>query len=140
MTLYLDTSALVKLYVREAHSSVVRKRVRGATIICTSRVAYVEARAAFARRGREGTITTRALGRIVRQLDRDWSAYAVLEVTAELARRAGALAASRALRGYDALHLASALELGSLFDQPVHFLAYDEKLVRAAAAEGLLTE
>lgn len=47
MRLYLDTSALVKLYVEEAGSSVVRKSVEDADTAATSIVAFVEARAAF---------------------------------------------------------------------------------------------
>ena len=47
MSLYLDTSALVKLYVAEAGSDQVRQSVRAAERVVSSRVAYREARAAF---------------------------------------------------------------------------------------------
>ncbi|MGH8694308.1 MAG: PIN domain-containing protein [Burkholderiales bacterium] len=53
MILYLDTSALVKLYVREQGSAQVRAHVNKADVIATSVVAYAEARAAFARLRRE---------------------------------------------------------------------------------------
>ena len=53
MILYLDTSALVKLYVRERGSAQVRAHVNNADVIATSVVAYAEARAAFARLRRE---------------------------------------------------------------------------------------
>ena len=49
LILYLDTSALVKLYVRERGSARVRAQVGKADAIATSVVAYAEARAAFAR-------------------------------------------------------------------------------------------
>jgi predicted nucleic acid-binding protein len=50
--LYLDTSALVKIYVEETKSTVVRENVQHAEGLATSRIAYAEARAAFARRRR----------------------------------------------------------------------------------------
>lgn len=53
MTLYLDTSSLVKLYVTESGSDVVRQLVGGAKVVATSVVAYPETRAALARLRRE---------------------------------------------------------------------------------------
>ena len=49
MTLYLDTSSLVKLFVEEAGSGQVRDLVADATVVATSIVAYGETRAALAR-------------------------------------------------------------------------------------------
>ena len=48
MTLYLDTSSLVKLYVAEAESESVRRLVDDADIVATAAIAYPEARAALA--------------------------------------------------------------------------------------------
>ena len=56
MILYLDTSALVKLYVEEENSSTVEHMVSKARIVATHLIAYVEAQAAFARLQREGVI------------------------------------------------------------------------------------
>lgn len=136
MNLYLDTSALVKLYVREARSAAVRMHVRAAARVTTARVAYPEARAALARRQREGALSRRSLRRAVSRLDADWPSYLVVELLEPVSRRAGALAESRALRGFDAIHLASALEIAALLGEPVSFLAYDARLREAALAEG----
>jgi antitoxin (DNA-binding transcriptional repressor) of toxin-antitoxin stability system len=54
VTLYLDTSALVKLYVDEEGALAVRHAVDQAELVATSAIAYAEARAAFARRHWEG--------------------------------------------------------------------------------------
>lgn len=56
MICYLDTSALVKLYVHEQGSETVRKLVDAASVVATSKVAYPEARAALARGFREGLL------------------------------------------------------------------------------------
>ena len=57
MILYLDTSALVKLYIEESGSQEVKKALEEARIVSTSRVAYVEARAGIAMKYREGELS-----------------------------------------------------------------------------------
>ncbi len=136
MILYLDTSALVKLYVREDHSDAVRQEVTAAVAAATARIAYAEARAAFARRAREGTLAPQDLRRVVTALDADWENYLCLEVTENIARQAGELAERYALRGFDSLHLASALALQRRVAMPFRFLCYDDRL--QAVAEEVL--
>ena len=45
MTLYLDTSSAIKLYVLEAGSDVVRALVGDAAVVATSAITYAETRA-----------------------------------------------------------------------------------------------
>jgi uncharacterized protein len=133
---YLDTSALVKLYVEEAGSATVAARVDQATAVTTVRVTYAEAWAAFARYRREGGLTTAGLRQVLRHLDTEWGAYDVVEVRDPLVRRAGALAQRHALRGYDAIQLAAALEVrGAGAD--LQFVSFDSRLNRAALRERL---
>jgi uncharacterized protein len=140
LILYLDTSALVKRYVVEHGSDLVDSAVGAASIVVTSRVAYPEACAAFARRTREGALTRAQHRRVLAQFDGDLEALAWVELDAVLAAHAGRLAERHGLRGFDAIHLGSALMLGGRLsdDHHVSFLAFDDRLVRAAAAEGLL--
>ena len=133
MNLYLDTSALVKLYVAETGTGDVQSWVAQASVVATSRVAYPEARAALARRMREGSITTAVLRSAVRDLDRDFGSFAVVEATPRVARAAGVLAEKRGLRGFDAIHLASAIELAAALSQAVEVAAYDTRLLDAGA-------
>lgn len=137
MILYLDTSALVKLYVREAGSVAVRRGIEAAEAAATSAVAYAEARAAFARLSRERPSSRRLHRRRVAQLDRDWEHYVIVELAPAVARRSGELAELHALRGFDAIHLASALWLQSVYSPEVAFIAFDRRLTAAAAAAGL---
>jgi predicted nucleic acid-binding protein len=106
-------------------------------MVATSRIAYPEARAALARRQREAAITRRALARAVSALDRDLARYVVIELSAKVAKRAGELAERRALRGLDAIHLASALEVEELTGLVPSFCCFDGRLREAASAEGL---
>lgn len=137
MNLYLDTSALVKLYVREQGSAAVVRAVGEVDVVATSRVAYPEARAAFARRHREGALSAVGLRRAIQALDTDMSAFAVIELSEGVAHRAGDLADHHALRGFDAIHLASALELSQMVGAPPIFYAFDVRLANAAASAGL---
>jgi len=58
LIVYLDTSALVKLYAEEEEGGeLVRRAVAEAERIATSTVAYAEARAGLARKLREGVFT-----------------------------------------------------------------------------------
>ena len=57
--------------------------------------------------------------------------------SAKVAKRAGDLAERRALRGFDAIHLASALEVEELTSAVPSFCCFDDRLREAAAAEGL---
>lgn len=136
MTLYLDTSALVKLYVQEEGSSLVREEVEKASLVATCAIAYVEARSAFARRRREGRLPPGDHRRVIRDLDADWEHYFLLDVTASLIRQAAKIAEVHRLRAYDAVHLASAALFKERLAGPAHFLCWDDDLTAAAALEG----
>ena len=137
MIFYLDTSALVKLYVRERESVAVRQLVEAAEVTATSRVAYVETRAAFARKRIERSINLKDYRTIVRDVDNDWESYFIVDVSDLLVKIAGQLAERHALRGCDAIHLASAVIIRNQGDQPVNFSCFDARLLRAARREGL---
>ena len=137
MILYFDTAALVKLYVRERGSLVIRRQAGKADAIATSVVAYAEARAAFARLRREKPRSGKRHRERVGQLDRDWDRYVLVELSAAVARSAGELADTHGLRGFDAIHLASALWLKSAYSGDLAFAAFDRKLTAAAASAGL---
>jgi len=135
--LYVDTSALVKVYVEEDGTLGVLARVDHAEAVATALITYAEARAALARHRREGGLTGPDLRRAVRELDRDWRTYNVVDLSDALVHSAGALAERHALRGYDAVHLAAALELRAV-GGPVEFCAFDGRLNRAARREHLV--
>ena len=71
MILYLDTSALVKLYVPEPDSAIMKQLVDIAELPAMSRVSYVEARAAFARKRREQAVSLKDYRTIVQDFDND---------------------------------------------------------------------
>lgn len=137
MILYLDTSSLVKLYVAEAGSPAVRRSVAEADVVATSVVAYPEARSAFARLAREGHLTAKKLASVRSAFLRDWDSFLKIRAFKRVYERAGELTEEHGLRGFDALHLASFLELAAQVEgqEKVAFSAFDERLNAAAAAE-----
>jgi len=132
---YLDTSSLVKLYVEEEGSALIRQLVERAEIVATSVVAYAEARAALARQRREGGLTGAAYDRTKNDFERDWPRYLTIEVSEAVYRSAGDLAEKHHLRGFDSLHLASYLSLYRDGARQIRFSAFDEPLNRAARKE-----
>ncbi len=135
MTLYLDTSSLVKLYIAEPGTDAVRELVGRATIVATSAIAYPETRAALARRHRESALRAAAFALAKRTLDEDWPRYLAVEVTTSICREAGDLAERYRLRAYDGVHLASFLEIARRAGVAAsRFSSFDDRLNRAARA------
>lgn len=139
--LYLDTSALVKLYVEEDHSGLVDVAAEGASDVYVSAIAELEALATFARLRHEGRLDDEGFARVTAKLEEDLEdGYVVVPYGRELAARAGELALKHeGLRAYDALHLATALSAAE--DEaagggvPVRMMCFDARLLRAVRAE-----
>lgn len=136
MIAYFDTSSVIPLLVEEPSSATCARLWDTASRVVSSRVLYVEARAALAQAARRERLSARALRQAVADLDRTVDQIDHVEVTEQLVRDAGALAQSHGLRGYDALHLAAAT---SIADEQTIFVAGDATLVDAAQALRLAT-
>lgn len=135
MILYLDTSALAKLYLEEEHSDQVRQWGQDSVAMATSRVALAELAAAVGRRWREGDLSDDAVERLRVAMNDDWAHLIVVHLDEH---RAAGLAFQHELRGFDAIHLAAALEVrDALGDIPVQVSCFDHRLQKAARDEGL---
>ncbi|GAB6041924.1 type II toxin-antitoxin system VapC family toxin [Endothiovibrio diazotrophicus] len=136
MILYLDTSALLKIYVDEHHADVVRRYATRAAVSACHLITYTETRSALAGKLRKRQIDTNTLAACVAELDRTWSYFEHIDVFFPLIRHAGELAERFGLRGFDALHLASAKVLyESAGDQTAFFFACFDSRLNAAASQ-----
>jgi len=135
--LFLDTSALVKLYIVEADSPVVHASVARAETVAVCRIAWAEACAALARRAREVPADETAIIAARQALARDWPHFFVVEVTQTVVERAGEFAETFALRGYDSVQLAAACEILAVAPGGVAFSCFDNRLNKAARVLGL---
>jgi predicted nucleic acid-binding protein len=110
-------------------------RIWGHASTCHSSVALLaEARAALGRARRLDRLTDEEHAAAVRGLLDRWSEVEGLELTESLAHRAGELAELCALRGYDAIHLASA---EAILDDGDVMVVSDTRLAEAAASIGI---
>jgi predicted nucleic acid-binding protein len=135
MILYLDATALARLFVTEAGSREVQAVARLAGICATSRIAYVECLAALARREREGA----GAGPVQEVRDRfltHWPEFMVVELGVGVLTRSGGYAREFGLGPCAAIHLASAVEVRETMPDLV-FACLDEGLARAAESLGM---
>ena len=139
MILYLDTSALIKKYFNEEGSDAVISKWQEATGIVTSSVAYAEALASIYRKKREAKFGKDKLGDLLNAFRRDWNSFIRVEVTDELNEWIVTLVSRFPLRGFDAIHLASALIVQETLQEEFLFACFDQKLLQAAQSAGLQT-
>jgi len=106
--LYLDTSALVPLLVREASSARCQQLWDAADLVTCSAIGHVEASAALARAHSAGRLRPAAMADAGRLLEKLWSEVAVVPADGPRLRAASEAAFRHGLRGYDAVHCAAA--------------------------------
>lgn len=136
---YLETSALVKLYVREPGTDRIIQLASNATgnRLAVLAVSPIEFRSAIRRRERAGDIDPKMAGMILDQFQQHLEARffrqvvndAVLDGAAEMIDR-------YALRAYDAIQLAGCLALkAAVAAEPPIFVCSDQQLLAAARSE-----
>lgn len=134
---YLDTSALVKRYVLEPGSQVVSDLIATAGIVATSTVTRAESAAAFSKAARVGSLTNDGARACHNAFLLEWKNYVRIRVTEALVARADGLAWTHKLRGYDAIHLAAALEWQDRVGEAVTLCTFDRELWNAGGDAGL---
>jgi len=133
--IYFDSSALVKLLVQEEGSDLAAELWDACDAALASRLAYPEVCATLAAVGRNHDLSHDDLDAAEQAWEHYWDSVRPVELTAAVERQAGQLARTHALRGADAVHLASALALA---DPDLVLAAWDRRLHAGAAAAGLL--
>ncbi|HET9731504.1 MAG TPA: type II toxin-antitoxin system VapC family toxin [Acidimicrobiales bacterium] len=136
MIVYFDTSAIVPIVIEEPSSPNASRLWDQADRLVSSRLVFAEARAALAMARRLDRLSDAELRTAVQDLESLHQQLDIVEVTDSLVRDAGSLAEELALRGYDAVHLASAK---LVHDSDMVFAAGDQALLNAAQAIGIAT-
>ncbi len=139
MILYIDTSALVKRYVREQWSQEVADLLDEVEMIGTSLLTRVEIGSALSKAVRMKWLTAGAAEIAWRDFLTDWESLVRLPLGAGLIDRAANLALDHGLRGYDAAHLAAAVLWREALDFPVTLATFDRELWEAAERCGLVS-
>ena len=131
---YLDASALVKLFVPEAESDELNQALTGLTNVIVSDLALTEMASAVSRRTRERRLTPRQAQRLYREASKLHASSRRAELTPPIHRRAERLMLSLTvpLRTLDALHLATALDT-----EAATVVTFDPRLRDAVNSQGL---
>lgn len=129
MSLYADSSALLKRYVAEPDSDAADALLRSDPSLLTARHTIVEVRRNLAR-----MLTGRALAAARGQFTRDLTLISIVELDETTCERAASVAEVTGVRTLDALHLAAVQRAGG---PAVAFLTFDVRQAQAARALGL---
>lgn len=132
--IYFDSSALVKLLVDEDGSDFAAQLWNGCDAAASSRFAYPEVRAALAASRRNGELTHTEATAATSEWNEFWASMRPVELTAAVEQSAGQLAARHGLCGADAVHLASALAIGS---SDLVVAVWDRRLHHGVTAAGI---
>lgn len=139
MTLiYLDSSAVIKLFLEEPGSGAVEAAVRAPDAHCvTSDLTYAEIHGFLSRALSLGRITQVQQQQLVQGFQIWFDSLAHSAMAFARIQRAGKQAVLHNLRGADAIHLVTAIEClaTSLNDRRV-FACFDERLTREAKRTG----
>lgn len=128
MTLYLDTSALLKRYIQEPGSALVEALLAGDPRWMAANHGYPEVSINLARR-----LSSADLGVAVVAFEGDWSRMLVIGLDDRLFRRAANLGATLGLQTLDSMHLAAAERAGGA---ELTFVTFDDRLAAAARSMG----
>jgi predicted nucleic acid-binding protein len=134
---YLDASALVKRYVAERGSRETGELSARADVVATSLVTRAEVAAALAKAVRLRVVEPERGRKAQRAFARQWPDIAKVPVTEALVSRAEALAWDFALRGYDAVQLASALTWQESVGAEITLATFDRQLWDAGKKAGV---
>jgi predicted nucleic acid-binding protein len=121
---YLDSSALVKLMVREDETSALEADLAGRDGLVTSALAMVECQRAAARAGNR---------RVLQRVSDVLEAVYLLDLTTPVLEQAASLRPAP-VRSLDAIHIATAISIG---EDDLDLITYDDRMGEAARANGL---
>jgi len=127
--IFIDSSALVKRYVRETGSDLISRLMNDDSDWVASELARLETRAAICRQGPEGAADSEAQ----RQLAQDWDRFHSVPIDAACLVSAQEIGCDHRVRTLDAIHLAAAMRMPG----DVGFLSFDQRQVEAALKLGL---
>lgn len=129
MTLYVDTSALMKRYIDEPDSDLANQLMLSDPVLVTSRLTEIELRRNLAR-----LLYGEDLLRIRRRLQSDLHSFAVIDLDSATCNEAARITEQTLCRSLDALHIAAGLRTGN----STTFLTFDIRQGQAARSAGLM--
>jgi len=137
MNLYIDTSALIKIYVQESNSELVKGWIENAEVVATGLMTRAETSSGINRVFRMKIANESQYRTALSDFRRNWEEWHRIPVTEQIVARADFLICQFVLKGYDAVHLACALTWQDILQSPVTLATFDSQLHEAAKNAGL---
>ena len=135
--IYLDTSALLKRYIREQGSDELSEWISASSITGTAKITYAEMAAALAKLERMQWVSSDDAYIAWQNFQEEFPFLAHVKITDTVILLAGDLAMEHGLRGYDAVHLAAALIWQEKMGEAVQMATFDKQLWEVAKKVGL---
>lgn len=137
---YLDSSAWVKRYYHETGTIWIQKLFANEKNIVCASLGLIEVISALARKWKAGIINLSDFEKKIRDIENDWSHFIQEDLSIEVIEVAKKLSKDLALRGADAIHLASALVAQRNFfdDDQLTLVSSDIEMKNAGQLSGLI--
>jgi len=138
---YLDASAWVKRYYRESGTDSIQSLFATEQRLACASLGFVEVMATLARKRKAHEIDAVAFEQKSGELESDWERFVQIQLSVEAVELAKVMARMLALRGADAVHLASALILQERFvdeDDRLVLVTSDRELIAAGEVSGMI--
>lgn len=132
MTLYAETSAVLRWLFNESGGEAIRTLFATAQQVVSSRLTLIETRRVVHRAERDGRLSAAECADVLAVFAQAAATWAILEISDQVARRAEEGFPSEPVRTLDAIHLASALLLRQSF--PALLVVSADERVRTNAA------
>lgn len=138
MIVYIDTSALVKRYIREEHSEKVAELLATNKAVASVAITFVEFTSALVKAVRLQRIDRQDAEKVHEVFWDDWGRRIIwISVQDDVIVRASCLACRHELRAYDAVHLAAATWLRDTAEERILLASFDDQLRQAGRKEHL---
>ncbi|MCW7494773.1 type II toxin-antitoxin system VapC family toxin [Leptospira sp. 2 VSF19] len=137
MFFYLDSSVLVKKYFDEFASDTVLKIWKENRYLAISQVGYSEILGTINKKQKIDKFSDKTKESIIKQFRYDWDQLVKINVDHTINSELDRIHSKYLLRGFDAIHLVSAILLFRELEEETIFLSADDNLATAAKKDGL---
>ena len=136
--IYIDTSAYLKIFLKEKGSDKVRKLVKENSLLAST-ILTSECFSAFSRRRQGKEIDDKTFDRLVNRVKKDLPYIEIVRLTDDVLRRTEELLLQSTVRTLDAVHVASALLFQESTGIALTFVTSDKKQAEFTNDKGLNT-
>ena len=137
MTVYYDSSALLKIYIQEEYSDFIRNSILNNQFNNISTLSYIEIHSVFSRLFNNFQISKDELIFLKESFNHDFKIFLQIPIDIRLIKRASELTYLTNLRTLDSIHLATIEFLKFSTDEEFLFACFDKKLMDAAISLGI---